>query len=87
MKRSSGMLGTDTSISQITNIEQDGFWLLVQNEELFVPFDRYPGFRQATLDQIFNFEQNDDEFHWPSLDIDIELDALRYPERFPLIFK
>ncbi|MEW6405100.1 MAG: DUF2442 domain-containing protein [Chloroflexota bacterium] len=84
------MLGTVTSPktdSQITNIEFDGFWLLVENEEYFVPFDRYPDFRGATLEQIFSFEHNEDEFRWPDLDIDIELEALRYPERFPLIYR
>ena len=84
------MLGTVTSPktdSQITNIEIDGFWLLVENEELFVPFDRYPDFRCATLEQIFSFEHDGDEFHWPDLDIDIELEALRHPERFPLIYR
>jgi len=81
------MPGTATLTSQITNIEIDGFWLLVQDREFFVPFDRYPAFRQATLEQIFDFKQVYDDFHWPGLDIDIELDALRHPERFPLIFR
>lgn len=81
------MLGSNTSASQITNIEHDGFWLLVNNEELFVPFDRYPAFKQAMIEQIFNFEVDEEQYHWPQLDIDIELDALRHPERFPLIFK
>ncbi len=73
--------------SQITSIEDDGFWLLVKNKEFFVPFDRYPDFKNATVQQIFDFEDDGDEFHWHSLDIDIELDALSHPERFPLIFQ
>ncbi|RLD04854.1 MAG: hypothetical protein DRI32_04980 [Chloroflexi bacterium] len=84
------MLGTATlpkTNSQITSIEDDGFWLLVQNEEFFVPFDRYPDFQNATIQQIFNFEDDGDEFYWADLDIDIELDALRHPDRFPLIFQ
>ncbi|MEW6241535.1 MAG: hypothetical protein AB1564_12070 [Chloroflexota bacterium] len=36
---------------------------------------------------MFNFQENDDDFHWPDLDIDIELEALQHPERFPLKFK
>jgi len=27
------------------------------------------------------------EFYWPDLDIDIELEALEHPERFPLMFQ
>ena len=84
------MLGTATLPkidSQITSIEDDGFWLLVKDEEFFVPFDRYPDFQNATIQQIFNFEDDGGEFYWPDLDIDIELDALEHPERFPLIFR
>ena len=73
--------------SQITSIEDDGFWLLVKDQEFFVPFDRYPDFQNATIQQIFNFEDGGSEFYWPDLDIDIELDALHHPERFPLIFR
>jgi hypothetical protein len=28
-----------------------------------------------------------DQFHWPDLDIDIELDALKTPEKYPLAWK
>ena len=82
-----GSISSPQTDSQITSIEIDGFWLLVENEEFFVPFDRYPDFRGATLEQIFRFEHDGDEFHWPDLDIDIELEALRHPERFPLIYR
>jgi len=73
--------------AQITNIERDGFWLLMEEGEFFVPFERYPRFQKATVEQIFQFEQDGDAFYWPELDIDIELDALKYPERYPLIFR
>ena len=73
--------------AQITNIEQDGFWLLIEEGEFFVPFERYPAFRRAKIDNFFHFEQDGDTFYWPELDIDIELDALKHPERYPLIFR
>ena len=73
--------------SQITSIEIDGFWLLTGEEEYFVSFEDYPEFRDAPVKQIFHFDQAFDHFHWPDLDIDIELDALKHPERFPLKFK
>jgi len=83
------MLGTN--ISQIsllvTNIEQDGFWLLTQDGEYFVAFEEYPDFYHATVAQIHNFRGDQDGCHWPELDIDIELDALKHPERFPRTFK
>ena len=73
--------------SQITSIEQDGFWLLTSEGEYFVPLERYPAFQEARVNQIFNFEQDDDAYYWPELDLDIELDALKNPEKYPLIFR
>ena len=73
--------------AQITSIEQDGFWLLTQEGEFFVPFERYPAFQKAKVEQIFDFEQDGEAFYWSSLDIDIELDALKHPEKYPLIFR
>jgi hypothetical protein len=73
--------------SQITNIEQDGFWLLTLDGEFFVPFERYPIFEQARLSQIFNFRESFGDFHWDELDVDIEMEALKHPEQYPLVFQ
>ena len=83
------MIGANISQAdvQVTNIERDGFWLLTSEGEYFVSFKDYPDFLNATVAQIHNFLSELDGFHWPDLDIDIELDALRHPERFPMKFK
>ncbi len=83
------MLGTNISQTsiQVTNIEQDGFWLLTPEGEYFVAFKDYPDFYQATVAQIHNFQGTLEGCHWPDLDIDIELDALKHPERFPRKFR
>ncbi|MDI6769283.1 MAG: DUF2442 domain-containing protein [Anaerolineales bacterium] len=73
--------------SQITSIEKDGFWLLTEDGEFFVPFSLYPAFKNATLNQIYNFRESHGDFHWDELDIDIELDALKFPERYPLQYE
>ncbi len=83
------MPGRNTSPikSQITSIENDGFWLLTAEGEFFVSFERYPAFEQATVSQIFDFRESFGDFHWDDLDIDIELEALKHPERYPLVFQ
>lgn len=80
--------GADTlANSEITSITALGFWLLVADREYFVPFANYPGFHEATLAQIYEMQQiGPENFHWPSLDIDIELGALEKPEQYPLLF-
>ena len=83
------MIDTNTShiSARVTNIEHDGFWLLVADGEYFVAFEDYPDFRDATIAQINNFKLLFDGFHWLDLDVDIELDALKHPDRFPHKFK
>lgn len=82
------MLGTNTSPSEVTNIIHLGFWLLVDGAEHFVPFADYPAFRVATVPQIYNMHRlSPTQFHWPELDIDIELEALHDPEKFSLVYQ
>jgi hypothetical protein len=73
--------------SQITSVEKDGFWLLINDGEFFIAFEQYPAFRKATVEQIFKFRERFGDFHWDDLDIDIELDALKRPEQYPLKFE
>ncbi len=80
--------GVATSLCEVTNITQHGFWLLVDNREYFVPFSDYPAFRSATVTQIYVVERiAPDQLYWPALDVDIDLRALERPEAFPLVFK
>ena len=77
---------TDNNI--ITDITNLGFWILIDQTEYFVPFQDYPAFKNATLDQIFNFETlSPKQLYWRSLDCDIETDALENPHHFQLQYK
>lgn len=35
--------GRSTSETEVTNISRQGFWLLLDDRELFVPFEKFPG--------------------------------------------
>ena len=73
--------------SEVTAVGRDGFWLINQDQEFFVPFNDYPVFRKATVEQIYNMDEiGPGQLRWESLDADIELDALENPERYPLKF-
>lgn len=80
--------GEPTLKSEVTNISAIGFWLLVGDREYFVPFADYPDFQSATIEQVYRIEQpSPTQVYWPDLDIDIDLNALEQPERFPLAFR
>ena len=79
-------LGTNTSAkAEIQNISHHGLWILADNEEFFVPFADYPYFLGATIEQIYNLEFfHGHHLNWPLLDIDIDIEALKHPELYPL---
>ena len=81
-------LGKITSRTEVTNISPQGLWLLADEEELFLPFDEFPWFREARVSAILHVERpHPDCFHWPELDVDLTLESIRHPERFPLLSK
>jgi hypothetical protein len=80
--------GVSTSQNEVTTIENQGLWLLVAEHEYFVPFADYPAFYSATVAQIYNVVHlSPEQSHWPDLDVDIELEALKHPDRFSLSFQ
>jgi hypothetical protein len=80
------MLGTTTSGAEVTNISRHGFWLLLGEEELLLPFAQFPWFKSATVEQITEVERPSPEhLYWPSLDVDLSVESIRRPESFPLI--
>ena len=80
------MPGTRTSQVEVTNISKHGFWLLLADEELFLPFADFPWFRGATIEQLCACEwPAEDHLFWPSLDIDLAVESIRKPWAFPLL--
>ena len=82
----SAPLGIDISAVEVTNISQHGFWLLLNAAELFVPFDEFPWFRNAPVGQLLHVElPSANHLYWPDLDVDLAVESIRHPERFPLV--
>jgi hypothetical protein len=80
--------GADTSQAEVSNIDRFGLWILVQNKEYFLPYDEFPWFRQGTVEQILKVELlHQDHLYWPELDVDLCIDSLAEPTRFPLIYR
>lgn len=82
------MLGVATSEVEVSLASNRGFWLLLKNEELFVPYSEFPWFKQATLEQVTTVEwPTPNHLYWPLLDVDLAVESIRNPSRFPLIAK
>jgi hypothetical protein len=80
------MLGADISPVEISGVTRHGFWLLLDGEELFAPFSEFPWFRKAPVEQISHVERpQPHHLYWPDLDVDLHVDSIRHPDRFPLV--
>ncbi len=82
----SSTLGANISPVEVTNISIHGFWLFVRTQEFFLPFTDYPWFRNARIDEIQDVQLHHDEhLYWPTLDVDLEVDSLKHPGKYPLV--
>lgn len=82
------MPGTATSQAEVTNISRHGFWLLLDERELFLPFQEYPWFKKAPVESILRLERPMmNHLYWPDLDVDLSVDSIEHPERYPLTAK
>jgi hypothetical protein len=84
----SAKLGKRTSAVEVSNVSKHGFWLLIDDSERFVPFAHFPWFAHAPIGKLLNVEQpRPHHLYWPDLDIDLALESIDHPERFPLVSK
>lgn len=80
--------GKTAQTVEVTNISNNGIWLLTRGKELFMPYEDFPWFKDATVSKIFNVEEpNAGHFYWPDLDVDLTVEIIEHPERFPLKMK
>lgn len=78
--------GTSTSEVEVTNVSKHGFWLMIRDQEVFVPFSEFPWFRDASIGQLLNVQlPSPHHLYWPDLDVDLAVESLFHPERFPLV--
>ena len=77
--------GTPTSGVEVTNVSPNGFWLLLDGQELFVAFTDFPWFHDATIRQLARIERpSSHQLHWPDLDVGLAVDSLMHSDRYPL---
>ncbi|HEY5345003.1 MAG TPA: DUF2442 domain-containing protein [Verrucomicrobiae bacterium] len=84
----SASIGADISQVEVLNVSPHGFWLLLGGREHFLAFTDFPWFRGATLQQLFTVElPRENHLYWPELDVDLDLERIQHPEKFPLVAK
>ena len=87
MKRNSTNGGTNTSV-KVHAIVSNGILIEVKGNTYFLPYQSNPWFEHATVSDIFNVEMFGNEgIRWNALDVDLAIDSLIHPEKYPLIAK
>jgi len=82
---SSQALGKIISETEVTNISSHGVWLLSGNREMFLSYKDFPWFKDVTVSKILNVEEPfPGHFYWPDLDVDLSVEIIEHPERFPM---
>lgn len=83
-----GILKPNISAIEVSLVSNQGFWLLADDEELYLTYTDFPWFKDATIAQITHVERpSANHLYWPSLDIDLSIASVRDPGQYPLVSK
>lgn len=88
MTMKSATPGKNISEAEVTNISRHGFWLFIADEELFLSFKEFPWFKDASVAALVNVQwPHPHHLYWPELDVDLAVESIRHPKKFPLVSK
>ena len=69
-------------------INNQGIMISVEGNDYFLSYNRVPWMKDATVRNILNIKMSGkNAVEWPDLDIDLEIDSLKHPERYPLVMR
>ena len=78
--------GSATSTVEVTNVSRHGLWIMIKGQEFFLSFEHFPWFEEAPIRKVLNVEMpSEHHLYWPELDVDLELDSITNPEKYPLV--
>ena len=81
-------LGTNTLEVEVSHISKHGIWLLLGEREMFLSYNDFPWFKDASVSAVLNVQlPQPQHLYWPDLDIDLAVQSIEHPERFPLVAK
>ena len=73
------------SAVEVTHISAHGIWLLAHDEEIFMPYEDFPWFKDQPAEAVMKVEQlSSDHYYWPMIDVDLSKEIIRNPVRFLL---
>jgi hypothetical protein len=61
---------------------------LSSGKELFLSYKDFPWFKDASIGKVIAVEEvSPGHFYWPELDVDLGIQSIENPEKYPLTSK
>lgn len=77
-----------STLAGVLMINEQGIMLSVQGQDYFLSYNRVPWMRDATINEVLDVRMSGkNAIEWPKLEVDMEIDSLKHPERYPLLIK
>ena len=74
--------------ASVLMINAQGIMVSVCGHDYFLSYNRIPWMQDAPIRSVLNVQMSGSEaIEWPDLDVNLEIDSLRHPERYPLVIK
>ena len=78
----------NSTSASVLMINAQGIMISVLGQDFFISYNRIPLLQDAPIRSVLNVRMSGPEaIEWPELDVDLEIDSLRHPERYPLLIK
>ena len=79
---------TKDTLANVLMINSQGVLLSVCGHDYFLSYNRVPWMRDASISEVLDVRMSGrNAIEWPLLDVDLEIDSLRHPERYPLLIR
>lgn len=71
--------------ASVENITPLGIWLFANEKEYFLSYTDFPYFAEQKIKSIQDVRLlHGHHLYWPELDVDLEIDNLENPQKYPL---
>ena len=78
----------NSTLADVLMINDRGIMISVQGQDYFLSYNRVPWMKDATISEVLDVRMcGKNAIEWPKLDVDLEVESLRHPERYPLLIK
>ncbi len=79
---------SQSTSASVLMINTQGIMISVQGCDYFLSYNRIPWMKDARISDVLNIRMSGrSAIEWEALGVDLEIESLKHPERYPLIIK